>query len=297
MSAMNERSRLLPILNQDDGHQCGNSGGCHGEGGCKSGCDEQSRRQFLEGAVTLAFGTLQLTILNAAASEASAAVPTAGAQAASTSHAATGRPIYGFLVDSEKCIGSGKCLTACRIENDVPEGYSRTWLERYIHFKDGTIQVDNIPETGVSTLPAIDPETVDRAYFVPKLCNHCEDPPCNQVCPVHAAFTSPEGITLVDSQTCIGCAYCVQACPYGTRFINPKTGTADKCTWCYHRIKRDEQPACVEACPVGARLFGRVDDPDSEISQRIKQIPTHVLKESMGTHPKTRYVGLSQEVI
>jgi tetrathionate reductase subunit B len=292
MSATNERSRLLPILNQDSGPGCDSGGGCHGEGGCSGGCDEQSRRQFLDGAVTLALGAIQLTILNAAAGEASAASPLAG-----TATATARKPMYGFLVDSEKCIGSGKCLTACRIENDVPEGYSRTWLERYIHYKDGTIQVENVPETGVSSLAAIDPETVDRAYFVPKLCNHCENPPCNQVCPVHAAFSAPEGMTLVDPQTCIGCAYCVQACPYGARFINPNTGTADKCTWCYHRVKRDEQPACVEACPVGARLFGRVDDPESEISQRIRQIPTHVLKEYMGTHPKTRYVGLSQEVI
>ena len=292
MSATIERSRLLPILNQDNGPGCESNGGCHGEGGCQGGCDEHSRRQFLEGAVTLALGTIQLTILNAAAGEASAASTGVGAASPPAR-----KPMYGFLVDSEKCIGSGKCLTACRIENDVPEGYSRTWIERYIHFKDGTLKVENVPEDGVSTLPAIDPETVDRAYFVPKLCNHCENPPCNQVCPVNAAFMSPEGITLVDPEQCIGCAYCVQACPYGTRFINPNTGIADKCTWCYHRIKRDEQPACVEACPVGARLFGRVDDPDSEISQRIKQIPTHTLKEYMGTHCKTRYVGRSQEVI
>lgn len=293
-----DRSQLLNILNPSGGaSHC--EGGCQG-GGCSSpsgsargscgGGDEQSRRQFLNGAVTFAIGTVQLTILSSPGHEALAAETTQAAGAASP-------PAYAFLVDTQKCIGSGKCLIACRVENDVPEGYHRTWLERYVHFKDGTVRVDNVPETGAVDLPAVDPATVDRSYFVPKLCNHCEDPPCNQVCPVHAAFSSPEGFTLVDAQRCIGCAYCVQACPYGARFINPETGTADKCTWCYHRVKRDEQPACVEACPVGARLFGRVDDPTTEISQRIRQIPTHVLKESMGTHPKTRYVGLSQEVI
>lgn len=181
----------------------------------------------------------------------------------------------GMVIDLKVCVGCHACTAACKATNGTPPDvfFARVY-ER---------EVGEFPNA--------------RREFLPVLCNHCEDPPCNQVCPVHAAFMSPEGITLVDPQTCIGCAYCVQACPYGTRFINPKTGTADKCTWCYHRIKRDEQPACVEACPVGARLFGRVDDPDSEISQRIKQIPTHVLKESMGTHPKTRYVGLSQEVI
>jgi Fe-S-cluster-containing dehydrogenase component len=207
-------------------------------------------------------------------------------------------PCFGFLVDTEKCIGSGKCLTACRVENNVPEGYHRTWVERYVHFKDGTVRVDLVPETGFagSEVPPIDPDQVARAYFVPKLCNQCEDAPCNQVCPVHAAFTSPEGIKLVDPDRCIGCAYCVQACPYGVRFINPETNNADKCTWCYHRIMRDEQPACVEACPVGARVFGRLDDPESEISKRLAEIPTQVLKGHLGTHPVLRYVGISDEV-
>jgi Fe-S-cluster-containing dehydrogenase component len=207
-------------------------------------------------------------------------------------------PRYGFLIDSDKCIGTGKCLTACRIENNVPEGDHRTWVERYVHFKDGTIQVDTVPETGYagSGLPIIDSDKVDRAYFVPKMCNHCDDAPCNQVCPVHASFTSPEGVELIDTERCIGCAYCVQACPYGVRFINSETGTADKCTWCYHRVTQGEQPACVEACPVGARLFGRIDDPNSEISKRIAMIPTHVLKEHLGTHPKTRYIGITNEV-
>jgi Fe-S-cluster-containing dehydrogenase component len=161
------------------------------------------------------------------------------------------------------------------------------------------VQVDLVPEQGYAGagLPDIDPDQVERAYFVPKLCNQCEDPPCKQVCPVNAAFESPEGLQLVDSERCIGCAYCVQACPYGMRFINPETNNADKCTWCYHRIMQNESPACVEACPVGARVFGRLDDPGSEISHRLAKIPTHVLKEYMGTHPRLRYVGISSEVI
>lgn len=276
------RKHALPVVKPESSDE-----------GC--GCDSPSRRSFLRRAMTFALGAMTLTVIPVAAEgdgaeESSSA---AGAGAAGESRQA----LYGFLVDSEKCIGSGKCLVACRVENDVPEGFHRTWLERYIHFKDGTVRVESVPEAGASAMPPVDPETVARAYFVPKLCNHCEDAPCNQVCPVHASFTSPEGITLVDPGRCIGCAYCVQACPYGSRFINPETGTADKCTWCYHRVKRGEQPACVEACPVEARLFGRLDDPTSEISQRLAKVPVHVLKEYLGTHPKTRYVGLSQEVI
>lgn len=207
--------------------------------------------------------------------------------------------LYGFLVDTAKCIGAGKCLTACRVENKVPEGYARTWVERFVHYKDGTVQVDIVPESGYygSGIPEIDESLVDKAYFVPKLCNQCVDAPCNQVCPVHASFTSPGGVELVDAERCIGCGYCVQACPYGVRFINPETNNADKCTWCYHRIVNNESPACVEACPVGARVFGRLDDPESELSKRLASIRTQVLKEHLGTHPKLHYTDLSREVI
>jgi tetrathionate reductase subunit B len=264
---------------------------------CMNEADEtELRRQFLKRVTSITFGSMTLTLFPTLASIAEDSktrnkpdVDTTGPDV---------QAVYGYLVDTERCVGTGKCLTACRMENDVPEGNYRTWVERYIHFKDGTVSVDLVPESGYakSDLSKVDPENVEKAYFVPKTCNHCEDAPCNQVCPVHASFTSPEGFELIDYERCIGCAYCVQACPYGVRFINNETGTADKCTWCYHRVMRDEQPACVESCPVGARLFGRVDDPESEISKRIAEIPTHVLKEHLGTHPKTRYVGISEEV-
>jgi tetrathionate reductase subunit B len=273
--------------------ECGDQSAC---GGCSESPTASSRRQFLAKASTLVFGSFSLTLLPGAAgiAEKGSAPAAAGPTAEKAEEV-----LYGFLVDTEKCVGTGKCLTACRVENNVPEGYARTWVERFVHFKDGRVQVDAVPETGFagSDVPPIDPDLVDRSYFVPKLCNQCEDAPCNQVCPVHAAFTSPEGVELVDPDRCIGCAYCVQACPYGVRFINPDTGNADKCTWCYHRIQRDEQPACVEACPVGARVFGRLDDPESEISKRIATIPTRVLKEHLGTHPKLHYVGISEEVV
>ncbi len=291
---------MLPILN-DGG--CGSGGGCGTSGGC--GCQGpspdsgelteaeflRSRRDFVQKASTIALGAISLTILPATSTE-SADEPSSGGL--------SDTPTYGFLVDTEKCVGTGKCLSACRVENNVPEGNARTWVERYIHYKDGTVQVDTVPETGYSeseTAAAIDSDKVDRAYFVPKLCNQCEDAPCNQVCPTHASITSPEGIELVDPETCIGCAYCVQACPYGIRFINHETNNADKCTWCYHRIKREETPACVEACPTGARMFGRIDDPNSEISKRIAAVPTRVLKEHLGTHPKLHYIALDGEVI
>ncbi len=283
----------------------GPTAGCQGQGCNQSHCSQQasadeSRRQFLARATTLAIGSLSLTLLGGwLPTPAGSATPTPGTGDVPSPQPSPQPPVFGFLVDTEKCIGAGKCLTACRIENDVPEGQNRTWVERYVHYKDGRVQVDLVPETGYSgsNLPAINPDEVLRAYFVPKLCNQCEEAPCNQVCPVHAAYTSPEGIELVDPDRCIGCAYCVQACPYGARFINHQTGNADKCTWCYHRVMRNEQPACVEACPVGARLFGRVDDPESEISKRLAQVPTSVLKGHLGTHPRLRYIDKSEEVI
>jgi tetrathionate reductase subunit B len=260
-----------------------------------------TRRQFLQKSKTITIGAISLTLLPVALGDETENAPLGEAEAGEAEGTPSGvesTPLFGFLVDTEKCIGAGKCLEACRVENNVPEGQHRTWVERYVHFKDGTVQVDLVPENGYaeSEVPAIDADTVERAYFVPKLCNHCEDAPCNQVCPTHAALTSPEGVELVDPDLCIGCGYCVQACPYGVRFINHETGNADKCTWCYHRIMKDKQPACVEACPVDARAFGRLDDPQSEINQRLAKVPNHVLKEHLGTHPKLYYLGISKEV-
>ena len=262
---------------------------------CTSESDTgQSRRSFLSKTTTIMVGSMSLTLLPGVLDGAEGDSNTSGGNA----EPGSSPPLFGFLVDTERCIGAGKCLSACREENNVPEGQVRTWVERYVHYKDGRIQVDTVPETGFSGsgLPIIDREEVERSYFVPKLCNQCEDAPCNQVCPTHASITSPEGIELIDPDLCIGCAYCVQACPYGIRFMNHETGNADKCDWCYHRIMRDERPACVEACPTGARVFGRLDDPNSEIRKRLATVPTSVLKEHLGTHPKLRYIGISDEV-
>ncbi len=202
---------------------------------------------------------------------------------------------YGFLVDIERCIGCTSCMKACRIENDVPEGSVRTWVERYRVLPDGTVRVD-APEEPDYVYPHRD-EEVAKAFFVPKLCNQCENSVCVQVCPVGATYETPDGVVLVDEERCIGCGYCVQACPYGTRFINEETHTADKCTLCYHRITKGMDPACVEVCPTSARVFGDLNDPDSKISERLRQQPTRVLRPELGTHPQCRYVGLHQEVV
>lgn len=205
---------------------------------------------------------------------------------------------WAYIIDVNKCIGWGGCVRACARENSVPDGVFRTWVERYI-VTEGGVYVDS-PKGGSEGFEPIKAELRDKAKyarFVPKMCNHCQNPPCVQVCPVGATFKSPEGFVLVDHEHCIGCAYCVQACPYGARFINPDIKKSDKCTWCYHRIKKGKLPACVEACPTGARKFGDLKDPKSDVSVILQQGHWGTLRPDMHTGPTCFYIGLPKEVI
>ena len=259
--------------------------------------EDGTRRTFLWQALrTFGWGSLSLTVIPALVEQAQAAD---GAADGTAPAAAPREVLYGFLVDTTKCIGCGGCMVACQKENNVPDGQFRTWVERYVYYKDGSVQVDMVREApyAFTQLPPIDPAKVASSFFVPKLCNHCTNTPCIQVCPVGASYLSPEGVVLIDAARCIGCAYCVQACPFGTRFINKVAQIADKCTWCYHRVTKGERPACVEACPTGTRLFGDVNDPDSAISKAIGANRIDVLKSYLGTRPRTRYIGLTAEVV
>lgn len=204
---------------------------------------------------------------------------------------------WGYMVDLTRCIGCGACVRACKAENRVPEGYYRTWVERYTFLDDGEVEVDS-PDgalNGFSSDPAVDPARIEKSFFVPKLCNHCASSPCVQVCPVGASYISKDGVLLVDKNHCVGCGYCIQACPYGSRFLHPD-GYADKCNLCYHRITKGKDTACVQACPVGARAFGNLEDPDSPIRKLLGTSRYGVLKPDLGTHPKCYYIGLDQEV-
>lgn len=214
-----------------------------------------------------------------------------------------------FLVDTNKCVGCGFCVKACKLENDIPyDGdASRTWVERYVLTKDGGFHADSPKEgragfitpaidIGDGRTEVVDPATIDKAYFVPKLCNHCNHPPCVQVCPVGATYQSPEGVVLVDRTWCIGCGYCIMACPYGARFFNPKYRTAEKCTFCYHRLCKGLTTACVQACPFGARQIGNIKDPNDPVAQVITTQRVSVLKSEYGTDPQCFYLGLDKEV-
>lgn len=205
---------------------------------------------------------------------------------------------WGMGIDINKCIGCGRCVEACKNENDVPREpfFFRTWVERYRIPAEGEVMVDS-PNGAMRSFEEESSETgVVRSFFVPKLCNHCENPPCVQVCPVGATFKSPDGVVLVDEDYCIGCRYCIQACPYGARFLHPATRTAQKCTFCYHRITRGLDPACVEVCPTQARVFGEVKKKASPLQRFLRLRKISVLKPFLNTKPKVFYANLDGEV-
>ncbi|MEI7906603.1 MAG: 4Fe-4S dicluster domain-containing protein [Bacteroidota bacterium] len=205
---------------------------------------------------------------------------------------------YGMGIQVNKCIGCGKCMEACKEENGVPKEpfYFRTWVERYIIKKDAEVIVQSIDPRIDRIGNSVPENEMMRSFFVPKLCNHCDHPPCVQVCPVGATFKTDDGVILVDSDRCIGCRYCIQACPYGARYLNPVTSTADKCTFCYHRITKGMLPACVEVCPTQARIFGDIKSTASPLTRFKRMFKLHVLKPSLNTDPKVQYADLDGEV-
>jgi len=176
---------------------------------------------------------------------------------------------WAMYVDVEKCYGCMSCVVACAAENNVPVGVFRTWVERHV-------------------LPG------GSVIFVPKQCNHCDNPPCVKPCPTGATYRTEDGLVLVDPGKCIGCGACIEACPYGARYFNPLTGVVDKCTFCNHRIYMGRLPACVEACPTGARVFGDLNDPQSPIRKLVDTTSTQVLKPHTGAKPQIYYRGLPE---
>lgn len=202
---------------------------------------------------------------------------------------------YVYLIDTRKCIGCGSCVRACSQENAVPAHYFRTWVERYRVSRTGEVAVDS-PNGGMDGFePLVSGQDVSKAFFFPKLCCHCTHTPCVQLCPVGASYRTEDGVILVDATRCIGCGYCVQACPYGSRFIHPVTHVASKCTLCYHRITRGLQTACIQACPVGARMLGDTKQVGDRIAEIIATERVQILQPQLLTKPNCYYLGLTKE--
>lgn len=212
---------------------------------------------------------------------------------------------WGFLVDTTKCVGCGMCVKACKKENEVPYDapVTRTWVERYVVTKDGKTHADSpmgardgFTDPKIRGEEVVDKNDIAKAFFVPKLCNQCEKPACVQVCPVGATYQTGDGVVLVDRTWCIGCGYCIMACPYGVRFFHPVYKVAEKCTFCYHRITKGMKTACTQACPFGARQVGNLKDHDDPITKIILNERVAVLKDEYGTKPNVFYIGLDFNV-
>jgi Fe-S-cluster-containing dehydrogenase component len=222
---------------------------------------------------------------------------------------------WGMVIDLDRCTGCGACAAACQLENNIPvvsaeearRGRSMNWL-----FMAHDVEGD-FPAAHVQTHP--------------RLCQHCDKPPCTYVCPVHATYRTEEGIVAQIFPQCIGCRYCMAACPYTAKTFNwfahewpdqlrkacnpdvsvrPK-GVVEKCTFCSHRLQKarenarardlpiresDYQPACVETCPADAMIFGDLDDPDSRVSRLSASRRSEHLLEDLGTEPKVVYLRM-----
>lgn len=174
---------------------------------------------------------------------------------------------YGMVHDETACIGCSACTEACREVNSVPEGVSR---------------LEIIRSEPKGEFPDVD------YRFTRKSCQHCENAPCVMVCPTGAAYKDEKtGIVDVHNEKCVGCGYCLAACPYQVRFFNPVTKSADKCDFCREtNLAQGKQPACVESCPTKALIFGDLNDKNSEINAVLNNNPVYRDKVGLGTKPK-----------
>jgi len=214
--------------------------------------------------------------------------------------------LFGYGLDLSRCIGCRKCVYACVDENNQSREPQIHWIR--------VLEMEK--ETGIDYLHAnlyYDHEQVpyEGHFYLPVACQQCKNPPCVKACPVGATWNDADGIVVVDYDWCIGCRSCMAGCPYGARHfnwgkfkldadtVNPDThylgnrprskGVVEKCTFCIQRVRQGRYPACVEVCPVGARKFGNLLDPESEIRYILENKRVLLLKEELNTQPKFYY--------
>ncbi len=243
---------------------------------CVTDRDVRNRRDFLTKGGTLG-------ILAAATGAAGLSVP----RKESGSSTAPGQH-FTMVIDLSRCTGCRACAVACKAEHNVPLGNFRSYVN----------QVETVHGSTV------------KRHFLPRMCNHCEHPPCAKVCPVGATYRREDGVVAVRKDRCIGCRYCTVACPYGARCFqwhrgdsgdgldwpSRTYGVVDKCDLCLHRIENGVEPACVNTCPANARVFGDMADPESEVSRLIAEEVVTPLAPELGTKPSVAYVDLDYVV-
>ena len=174
---------------------------------------------------------------------------------------------YAMAIDTRRCVGCADCVVACQTENNVPVGYCRDWI--------------------VQEMAGVFPEL--QLEIRSERCNHCADAPCVRTCPTGASHIAEGGIVLVTHEECIGCKACIASCPYDARYVHPE-GYVDKCTFCIHRVREGENPACVSVCPTHAMIFGDLDDENSEISKALNTRKHKALIPEAGTKPHVFYL-------
>jgi molybdopterin-containing oxidoreductase family iron-sulfur binding subunit len=244
------------------------------------------RREFL----TVAGGVV---VAGASSAYAVRVLTTSSVETSSPQGPSTQRK-WGMVINLDKCRKDcTACLDACRHENNVAHHDDPRWDVHWI--RKATLRSEKAGQ--VTEKPVL------------LMCNHCDKPPCAQVCPVQATYKRHDGIVIVDHHRCIGCRYCMIACPYNARYFNLKEseewpnkdfpkrshGVAEACTLCAHRLEVGQPPACVETCAkigVGALTVGDLNDPDSDVSRLIATNSTKRIREDLGTEPKVHYIGL-----
>lgn len=181
---------------------------------------------------------------------------------------------YGMLINTKKCVGCYACRIACQMVNGLDH-------------EEAFIKFDEVEQGAYPNV---------YAEVVPVQCMHCEDAPCEAVCPTHATYTTDSGVVLVDEGKCIGCKYCMAACPYGVRYMVEESGDVSKCTFCHHRTTEGLLPACVSTCVTTSRMFGDLNDPDSDISKKLAEAGNKAkgLMEDLGMEPRVYYIGLDE---
>ncbi|MBP3867005.1 MAG: 4Fe-4S dicluster domain-containing protein [Eggerthellaceae bacterium] len=199
-----------------------------------------------------------------------------------------------LVINQKRCIGCQACALSCKMSNNVPDGMM--W-NRVL-----SVNTDHL-DGAQGTFPNLTRE------YLPIACQHCEDPACQKVCPTGATYKDDKGRVLIDYDKCIGCRMCMAACPYNARVFNwnepvrqvgfdygdkdvPARGKGimEKCTLCHERADRGEDPMCVVNCPMRARVYGDLDDPNSEVSKLVREGSVYTLLAEKGTRPQVHYI-------